>query len=52
MRSSTFFLEQDVLESWDSKIRNLCMDVNSIVDQIASLNSKWATESMDDQMVH
>ena len=44
--------EQEVLRSWDNKIRNVCTQVNSIVDQIASIHPKWVAESMEEQMAH
>ena len=44
--------EQDLLQCWDSKIRNVCVEVNGIVDQIAALHPKWVAESLDEQMVH
>lgn len=46
------YLEQEILPSWDSHIRNVCHLVNGIVDKINAVHPDWATNAMDCQMSH
>jgi len=46
------YVEQDVLQSWDAKIKTACLEVNGLVDEISSHHSKWAAEATEQHMSH
>ena len=47
-----FFVEQEMLPSWDSRIRNVCFQVNTIVDKISARHPQWVNTSLESQMAH
>ena len=47
-----FLVEQEMLPSWDSRIRNVCFQVNTIVDKISARHPQWVNTSLESQMAH
>ena len=49
---TVYFKKPEVLLKWDSRIRNVCFLVNSIVDKINAHHGDWVASSLDAQMAH
>lgn len=47
-----YFKKQETLVVWDSRIRNVCFLLNSIVDNISACHAEWLAASLDEQMAH
>ena len=47
-----YFKKTEVMVAWDSRIRNVCFLLNSIVDSIGACHPEWLASSLDEQMAH
>ena len=47
-----YFKKEERLLTWDSRIRNVCFLLNSIVDNISVCHRDWLASSLDEQMAH
>lgn len=47
-----YFKKQEMMLSWDGRIRNVCFLLNSIIDNISASHSEWLASSLDEQMAH
>nr|CAB3232900.1 COP9 signalosome subunit 4 [Phallusia mammillata] len=45
-----YFEKRETLPTWDNQIQALCLEVNSIVDQISAAHPEWAHEKLDQIM--
>merc|ERR1712038_2186649 len=50
IETTVHFESRQVLESWDSQIKNLCFQVNSIIDKIAVAEPTWIAKAQENQM--
>lgn len=47
-----YFKKQEPLLSWDGRIRNVCLQVNAVVDKINACHTQWVTSALEAQMAH
>jgi len=50
IETTVHFESRQVLESWDSQIKSLCFQVNSVVDKIAMAEPDWLAKTIENQM--
>jgi len=48
--STVHFESRQVLQAWDEQIKNLCYDVNKVIDKITIAEPQWLAKTMDNQM--
>merc|ERR1712038_405235 len=50
IETTVHFESRQVLESWDSQIKSLCFQVNTIIDKISAVEPEWLAKTLDSQM--
>merc|ERR1711997_1285272 len=48
--STVHFESRQVLQAWDEQIKNLCYDVNKVIDKITVAEPDWIAKTLDNQM--